>query len=785
MLRVYTCLTEQHDLRLILVAGIICLFAAFTAFTLFEQARSARRFRIPWIAAVSFVSGIGIWSTHFIAMLAFEPHLPVGYDPGLTLLSVLIAIVVTGFGWRLSLLATRWAPLLGGTVIGLGIGSMHYVGMSAVTLAGQFLYDQDMVSASILIGAALATVALFDHRRSRARFPWRPALLMTLAICGLHFTAMGAASILPDPRILVPEASIHSATLTTAVIAMVVIILACGFAAVMVDREFVRRAGVEAQRLKSFADAAVEGLVIVDGSRIADANRSFRTLAGLPSGTLHPGALAELLPDLESGTLELDRTVETRLRRPDGSVRDVEVLARPIEWHGMTYRVLAIRDVTLQKEAAARIAHLAYHDALTGLPNRTVFTESLVDAVRASDEVAVLCIDLDNFKMVNDLHGHPAGDELLVEVAKRLRCVIGPHEIAARLGGDEFAIVQTAGNQPHAADILAHRILAALGKGAFLGGRTVTLSCSIGVAIFPTDAATAIELAKNADMALYRAKREGRSSICFYESRMDDAVRDRRQLEADLQTALERGELDLHYQPLVALETGQTFGFEALMRWSHPARGDVPPSIFIPIAEECGFITRLGSWALETACREAVGWDRPLTVSVNLSPLQFRDRSLAEQVERTLRATGLAPNRLELEITEGVLIEDSARALETLRRLKALGVRIAMDDFGTGYSSLSYFRQFPFDKVKIDQSFVRDMLDNAQARAIVRSVIGLGRGLAMPVLAEGVETDEQLQALLADGCDQVQGFLISRPGPIGNFDHICKGAEGESAGMAA
>ena len=463
------------------------------------------------------------------------------------------------------------------------------------------------------------------------------------------------------------------------------------------------------------------------------------------------------------------------MRADDGSC-DVELLIRPLSWRGADLRILAVRDITERKVAAARIAHMAYHDALTGLPNRAVFTDHLARTVAkaeaGAEAVAVICIDLDGFKAVNDLYGHPAGDELLVGVANRLRSVVRGDELLARLGGDEFAVVQTGGVQPDHAGLLSERILKALDEPFAIDTQIVRISGSIGVAMFPADAANPTDLIKNADMALYRGKAEGRGLARFYEAAMDEALRQRRQLETDLRLAIDNDELAVHYQPLADLESGEILGFEALLRWTHPQLGPISPVAFIPLAEESGLIIRLGEWVLREACREAAGWNPPLKLAVNISPVQFVQDDLVGAIETVLRETGLSPSRLDLEVTEGLLIKDAELALVTLRRLKALGVQISMDDFGTGYSSLSYFRMFPFDKVKIDQSFVQDMIANPQARAIIRSVIGLGRGLGVPVVAEGVETAEQLAALRAEGCDQVQGYLIARPNPIGFFDGV-------------
>ena len=790
MLRVYACIAGEHDFRLVLVAGSLCLLAAFTAFSIFEQARRAERRPWAWTALAGFVAGTGIWATHFIAMLAYRPGLPIGYDLALTLLSIAAAVTITGAGWTAALRPGRFGTLVAGLLIGVGIGTMHYTGMAAVKLPGRLAWDGTLVIVSLILGITLAAAALAEHRRSPKALPWRPALLFTLAICGLHFTAMAAASIHPDARIAVPPATIDEAVLTLIVVAMALIILAIGFLMVLFDRKLASNAIAEARRLRTFADAAVEGLVVIDGERLVDANRSFLRLAGFESLGDAPERLSDLLIEFNLGALSMAPDappVECRLLRADGESRDVELLLRPLAWRGAELRILAVRDISERKEAAERIAHLAFHDALTGLPNRAVFADHLARTVaragESADPVAVLCVDLDGFKSVNDIYGHPAGDALLVAAAQRLRAAVRGHELVARLGGDEFAVVQSGGDQPGHAGLLAGRIVEALAEPFAIGPDTVRISASVGVALFPADAADPETLVKNADMALYRAKAEGRGTARFYEAAMDEALRQRRQLEADLRQAIGRGELCVHYQPLADLGSGSILGFEALLRWDHPQHGAIGPSTFIPLAEESGFILRLGEWVLREACTEAARWTPALRLSVNLSPVQFTEGDLAAEVEAILAETGLAPTRLELEVTEGLLIKDADKAIVILERLKALGVQISMDDFGTGYSSLSYFRMFPFDKVKIDQSFIRDMIGNPQARAIIRSVIGLGQGLGMPVVAEGVETAEQLEALRAEGCDQVQGYLISRPGPIAHFEGVVMDRSGAESGM--
>ena len=776
MLRVYACILQEHDLRLVAVAGLICLLAALTSFSMLQQARVGSR-RRSWIAAAGFAAGTGIWSTHFIAMLAFEPSLPLGYDLVLTLLSVAIAVVLTALGWALTFSPRRYAPIISGGTIGAGIAAMHYTGMSAVTLPGRIVYDYELVFASVLIGMILSILAVWSSRREDAGIPWRPAVIFTLAICGLHFTAMGAATIFPDATIIDTTSSISSQTLTVGVIGMALIILSMSIAVVVFDRKLHCRAADEARRLRAFADAAVEGLLVLDGDNVVDANQSILQLCGFDAAADRPKSLKQFLPKITAPTfIENGSVVETVLRHADGAQSEVEVLARPLNWFGRELRVLAVRDISERKAAEARIAHLAYHDVLTGLPNRSVFTDhlarGLAKAAAGGEPVAVLCIDLDGFKAINDLHGHAGGDAVLVEVAQRLRSAIRGNELVARLGGDEFAAVQIGGMQPGDSGQISQRLIKAVEAPIAVGGQNVHVSCSVGIAIYPFDAIEPSQLVNNADMALYRAKGEGRGVARFYETAMDDSLRRRRQLELDLRMAIENDELSLHYQPLADLTTGRICGFEALLRWNHPERGSVGPETFIPVAEESGLIVALGSWVLREACAEAATWQPSLRLAVNLSPVQFLHGDLAGEVDQILRDTGFAADRLDLEVTEGLLIKDPEGALAILRQLKAMGVQISMDDFGTGYSSLSYFRSFPFDKVKIDQSFVRDMIGNHQALAIVRSVIGLGRGLGMPIVAEGVETDEQLATLQEEGCTQAQGYLISRPGPIEHFDAI-------------
>jgi diguanylate cyclase (GGDEF)-like protein/PAS domain S-box-containing protein len=435
------------------------------------------------------------------------------------------------------------------------------------------------------------------------------------------------------------------------------------------------------------------------------------------------------------------------------------------------YLLTVIQDVTEKKRDQARIERLAHYDSLTDLPNRAAFNAcfaSVLERAAMSDEsFAVLSVDLDRFKEINDIFGHSTGDRLLRAAAGRLSATL-QGAFLARVGGDEFAVIVTESPAPTHAARLAERLIAAVADDFEIEGHRLRIGLSVGIALYPIDGVDEVSILGNADAALYRAKAEGRGSVRFFEADMDHRLRERRAVLHDLRSAIERRQLMVYYQPQARID-GEIIGFEALARWQHPTRGQVPPSTFIPVAEESGLILEIGEWMLHEACREAASWPSAFHVAINLSAVQFRHGDLAGLVHEVLLETGLAPGRLELEITESVLIDDLPRALAILRRLKALGVHIAMDDFGTGYSSLSNLQAFPFDKIKIDRSFISDLEVNTQAATIVRAVIALGRGLNLPVVAEGVETQAQLDFLSDEACAEVQGYLFGRPLPIADY----------------
>ena len=506
---------------------------------------------------------------------------------------------------------------------------------------------------------------------------------------------------------------------------------------------------------------------------------SREAMIGKTAGDVFPDAEAikiEARDDelLQFGALSDEREILT----PCDGVRSIFSRRLTIrnENNEAQYVLGVIDDVTERKAAEARIAHLAHFDPLTGLPNRTLFREQLekeLSFVRRGAQLAVLYLDLDNFKSINDTLGHPCGDELLKAVALRLRSCIRESDLIARLGGDEFAIVLTQLQDPKDAEISAQRLREAVTGASYdLNGHQTTTDLSIGIALSPEDGTDMDELVKHADLALYGAKAEGRANYRYFEPGMNARMKQRRGLEIDLRSALKNSEFELYFQPLINLQTGAIAGCEALLRWHHPERGMIPPLEFIPVAEETGLINAIGDWVLRRACVEAMNWPDHVSVAVNVSPVQFRNPALALTVVSSLAASGLPAHRLELEVTETALMQNNDATLATLHQIRDLGVRISMDDFGTGYSSLSYLRSFPFDKIKIDRSFIGDLSKGDDAVAIVQAILSLASSLKMTTTAEGVETAEQQRLLQATGCNEMQGYLFSPPRPAAEIAEL-------------
>ncbi|WP_380786272.1 putative bifunctional diguanylate cyclase/phosphodiesterase [Sphingomonas sp. R86521] len=656
MMKIALCITQEHDLRLVVMALLVCLVGSAATVQLFGRIRSAiGRSMAGWIMLCAVSTGTMVWSTHFVAMMAFRTHAPVVLDPILTMASLLLAIVVAAPGLALAAMARRWAGAAGGAIIGVAISAMHYLGMSAYRIDGIVTWDWHYIVASIILSSVLAAAA-FHTLTGAGR--WRRAragALLGLAVAALHFTGM---------------ASMHIAVLQLG--------------------------------------------------------------NGLSDGTL--------------SALAITTAVAAML------VVGCAALSALIDGHS-------------QGESYRRLRRMALHDGLTDLPNRMSFNDELGRRLAMKSGyacMAVVMLDLSRFKAVNDTYGHQAGDQLLIALSARFSAALRAGEYIARLGGDEFAGLisyTTPADLSAFLDRLRDTFAAPFEFDRF----TASVGANIGVAFAVHDARNADTLLARADLAMYRAKSLHSDEPCFYQADMDDAVRDRRELASDLRAAVAAGDFELHYQVQASVTTGEISGYEALIRWQHPTRGAISPVTFIPVAEECGLIVPLSIWVLRQACFEAALWPHRQVVAVNLSPLHLSDPRLVDTVRSALTDSGLPAERLSLELTESAIIHDRDFALDQLGQLKAMGIAIALDDFGVGYSSLDVLRAFPFDRIKLDKSFVAEIEHSEQAVSILRSVTALGTSLNMPVLAEGIEQPAQLSIVAREGCAAIQGYLIGKP----------------------
>jgi diguanylate cyclase (GGDEF)-like protein len=782
MYQVLYCLSEQHDWRLVALGGAVCLLASAAAISLFHRARVAGgSSRMVWLTLDAVVAGCGIWATHFIAMLAYGPGAGGAYNIPVTILSLLFAIAVTFAGLSVAVSTTRGVPAaLGGAIVGCGVAAMHYTGMMALEIPARIGWDIGAATASILFGIVFGALALtVAARRDNLSAALGSTVLLTIAIVSHHFTAMGALQLTPDPTLETSALSIAPGTLSVLTAAAAVAILAIALAAAVLDRKAKGELGRQQVVLDTALENMTQGLCMFDADgKILLYNKRYAAMLRRSGIQLTGRVLLDVLreeqakgqwtgdPDQFFATLVEDarngRTTTEVVIRFGASIRVVNQPMRGGGW------VATFEDITEWLEAQAKISHMARHDALTNLPNRVLFHEQLeqeLSRAKPGDQLAVLCLDLDHFKDINDSLGHPVGDALLKEVGRRLRSTVGEHDTVARLGGDEFAVVQIGRSEEAAARALASRLVEVTSAPYEIDDHQIVVGVSIGIALSPQDGSNPDELLKNADLALYRAKADGRGTYRYFETGMDARAQARRLLEMDLRAALSRDEFEAYYQPIRDVASDRVVAFEALLRWNHPQRGLISPASFIPLAEETGLIVQLGERVLRSACAEAATWPDDVGVAVNLSPVQFRGENLVASVTEALAASGLAARRLELEITESVLLQNSEATLTTLHRLRAMGVRISLDDFGTGYSSLSYLRSFPFDKIKIDRSFVSELATREDSVAIIRAVTGLGRSLGIVTTAEGVENDAQLELLRREGCTQAQGYLFSKPRP--------------------
>jgi diguanylate cyclase (GGDEF)-like protein len=786
MFRVLNCLETQHDGLLVLLAGCVCLLTSLAAVHLFQRSRAANgRASLVWLGTAGAVTGCGVWSTHFIAMLAYTPGFQIRYDMPTTVMSLLVATVMTTAGFATALPGkSHWHALIGGGMVGVGIAVMHYMGMASLRIPAEIVWMPDLVIVSVMLGMLFGAASLLFATRGESNLvSGVSAVLLTLAITSHHFVAMGAFGLVSQPVPNLGGSLLSPYMLALSIASVTATLVMGGLIGAMFDRRAHYLMTLRNMQLDAALNNMGQGLCMFGANnRLQLWNESYLRMYRLSPAGIAAGLTVEQLfearkaagtifKDLDQHSAQLWSAIEghaptSRISElVDG--RTICMTCRPMRNGGW---VATHEDITERRQNEARIAHLALHDPMTDLPNRVAFNKRLAQVIEEASvgnkRFAVVRMDIDHFKEINDTFGQSTGDIVLSRLAKKFKA--SGRDFLARPGGDEFSLISVLTSEAGAAEDLCTRLTVLLDNEVEIDGEAVRVGCSAGVSTYPQDGLDAEALIASADTALYRAKAEGRGTIRFFEPVIDKQIKEKRLLNRDLCVALERSELELYFQPQ-ATGDGEIVGFEALARWNHPQRGIVSPGVFIPLAEETDLVGRIDEWVLRQACREAASWTKPLSIAVNLSPINFRRGDISASILSILIETGLDPKRLEIEITEGVLIQDFSRAISLLGKIKNLGVRVAMDDFGTGYSSLSYLQSFAFDKIKIDQMFVGQLGNNSHSAAIIRAILGLGQALKLPVVAEGVETEVQRAFLVAEGCDELQGYLIGRPQPIARY----------------
>ncbi len=786
-------LAARTDGALMALAVSLCFAGSLCVFRLRSRMRhSTGLVRASWIFLTGLEAGVAVWATQCIALIANRPGVVVGIDPLLTLCGLLLSVVGATFALAIGWTSTdRTRVLAGSMVLAMTIGVNQWLVFGAYHMAGLVHWEPAMVWVAMVLNLICVHGALVAGGRARTFLRQvAGAGLLSVGVIAAHVLTLSALTLTPDPSLSM-AGLINPMSLMFVVIMLAAMILTGGLGAAYIDDA---QSVVTLMRLRRLADAAREGIVIVRDGRINDANVSFCKLVGVEASELLGAELFNRLLTLEPA----DAAEERR----EGWLQPVDSAQAPIPVEvyladeagalgGSNHLIVTLRDLREQRAAESRIHYLAEHDSLTGLPNRKAMHARLTSCVdrarRTKEKFAVVCANLDGFKAVNDLHGQAAGDAVLAQLGQRFSEQLSEPSFVARYGGDEFVLVVFFPEEDTALGLAQwlQTLLNDIRRPVDWAGTPIEPSSCMGVSLFPDNGADVDTLLINADTALQRAKASGRQTFCFFEYDTDNTVRERRNLARDLRDAVKNEELVVYYQPQCRTQTGILCGFEALVRWRHPERGLVPPDMFIPIAEEQGLIVELGEWVLREACVAAMQWPSDITVAVNLSPLQLSDADLADRVRQILFETGLAPGRLELEVTESALFRNYQGALDTLRRIKAMGVRVSMDDFGTGFSSLSTLQSFPFDKIKIDKSFVQGIGQFERSTVIVRAVLGIGRGLEIPVVAEGVETQAQLDFLRDEACAVIQGYLFGRPAPLADHAALLQIAADAMAAAAA
>lgn len=790
-------ISNTYYLPLVLLSIIIAIIASFAALNIGIRINRAKKLaKLIWLLSGAFAMGMGIWSMHFIAMLAFHLAIPVSYNTKMVIVSVIPAVISSGLALFIISrpIMSKRQVFLGSFFIAAGIVSMHYTGMAAMEMGAEIVYNPYLwvLSAIIAFIASLVAICLLFYVSHNANTPriWLrkvlSAFIMGFAISGMHYAGMSAASFKPHHHHDLSGSAFDGTFLAYTIGISMLIIFALVFISIFIDTRFESQSIESERKFRSVIESANDAIILADkNGRIISWNNGAQSIFGYEESEVVGNELqiiiAERFRDAHRISMErylisgnprvIGKTVELNGVRKSGDEFPIELSIATWLEEGNIYFSSIIRDITERKHTEEKINQMVYIDPLTGLSNRLLLNEHLSQAIDQANEtkqtIGVMFLDLDRFKYINDTLGHAIGDQLLIEVANRILTCLDTNDKVYRQGGDEFIFLLPNTNTVVATE-KARKIVELFSHSFMLNGYEVYITPSIGIAIYPADGSDLETLIKNADTAMYRVKEQGKNNFQFYTKEMNDIIAKKMKLEVALRKALVRNEFKVFYQPQINVITQKLIGVEALIRWQHPELGMIPPNDFIPLAEETGLIIPIGEWVLHEACRQNKTWQNEghpkIRVSVNISSRQFHKSNLVAKVKDVLNVTKLNPKYLELELTESI-IQDTKNAISTMYQLKEMGIHLSIDDFGTGYSSLSYLKTLPINNLKIDQSFIRNILTDSKDASLVESIINMAHNLDLKVIAEGVENIEHLHFLKSQKCNEAQGYLISRPIP--------------------
>ncbi|MBS9722124.1 EAL domain-containing protein [Tianweitania sp. BSSL-BM11] len=796
MQTVISCIQQAHNGYALLIAALVCTIGVYGSFSVANHAARSEGNRRAILALVAIVSaGCTAWSTHMIALLAFQPGMQAGFELIVTTVSLMAAILGIGAGMLVAIgQHKRRRRLAGGLVLGVGIVALHYLGQSAYVVRGYVSYDHNLVTASIIGSLPIFAVSLMisGERSKRVRLLGAPLLLLAIAV--LHLTGMAALSFTFDPSVNFPPLTAHADVLAPIVAAVSLCILGVALVGLRLSLHAQATLRRERQRLGELANLALEGLAICDGDTIVSANETLLRLSGYPQKSLAGSSLRTLVPALDLSHSPEGEEVDATLVTINGDFVPVLTIRREVGLGARKQTVLAFRDQRERLRSESQIRTLAFTDHLTGLANRTRFLDLLAvciqeEASGSTKDFAILLLDLDGFKSVNDSLGHHGGDVVLKVVADRLIEAVEPSMTVARLGGDEFAILVRDDIDAAGAESLGLKLIRAVEEPIPVGEQVVYLSASVGAKRSQHRGSSSIQILENADLALYDAKARGKGRVRLFSAELRSAADERGRLSNAMRTAWEEGYFELYYQPQVRLSDQSLVGAEALIRYNDPQAGVVSPAAFLPILETSALAVPVGDWILQTASRQAAAWRGAglcdFGMGVNLFPAQLRSADFVSRVRRVLAETGLPAHALELEITENIVLQNEVLTLEHLAQLRKLGVGVAFDDFGTGFASLTMLKRIEIDRLKIDQSFVRNVEHDPKDQAIVEAIASIAEGCGLNVIAEGIETEAQARFMQASAVEG-QGYLFGAPMPAAEFEqHFIKNRHAQLPTFAA